>query len=255
MFTIQNAQAVIGDLTYRKINDWDSKSLISCSRENEDAGWRKFSVIDLVKLNIISHLKKFGFTTESIKIIVDKLSSGAKVPAGYKSKETKTTSSQLEIYTLACFRGEKMLLLIEEDTKAFFLTEKEFVVYNFFLDENPSPLLILPFFSFIQETLTRSVNFSININKNSLVKGLLEASLSDREKKILEIVRDKAYQEITITKQNGDEMIIKPKSRRQGDFSDKDIIGIINAKAYQNVTVSTVGGKKIILVNEERIKV
>jgi DNA-binding transcriptional MerR regulator len=84
-FTLQDAQEMIDDLTYRKINDWDDKGLLSCSREDDKAGWRRFSVIDILKLSVITQLRKFGVTTEKIKTITDKLSSNFDVPAGYKS--------------------------------------------------------------------------------------------------------------------------------------------------------------------------
>ena len=50
LFTIQNLQDALPELTYRKINSWDNSDLITYSRDTKDTGWRKFSVIDFLKL-------------------------------------------------------------------------------------------------------------------------------------------------------------------------------------------------------------
>lgn len=77
------------------------------------------------------------------------------------------------------------------------------------------------------------------------IEELFKNQLLEQEKKILEIIRNKDYEEITIIKPTGKEITLKAKIRKRGSFSDKDIIDTINSKDYQNVTVSRVNGKKI----------
>jgi len=253
-FTLQDAQSMVDDLTYRKINDWDSKGLISCSRDNEEAGWRRFSIIDILKLSIISHLRKFGVTTEKIKIILDRLSSGFKVPASSNSdKIVGTTTPLIESNIISCFGYEKVFLLIGENANASFLTEKELSIQNS-LDGAPSSLLVLPFSSYVQNIIM-SLHKHAKTSEDPFIIGMINHWLSDREQKILDVIRDKAYEEITIVKGNGSEMTLRAKSRQRGSFSDKDAISIINNKDYQSVTVAVVGGKKLSITREETIKV
>ena len=53
-------------LSYRQLNDWDSKGALPNSREQE-AGWRKFSVRDLFVLMVCSEVRKrYGMPLEKL---------------------------------------------------------------------------------------------------------------------------------------------------------------------------------------------
>ncbi len=75
--TAQDLREFVDDITYKKINDWDSKGLISGKREKAGSGWRKFSFIDLIKFRIISDLRDIGLDIKSIGLIINKLDSYA----------------------------------------------------------------------------------------------------------------------------------------------------------------------------------
>ncbi|MBA7591478.1 hypothetical protein ES708_33636 [subsurface metagenome] len=112
----------------------------------------------------------------------------------------------------------------------------------------------MPFFFYIQTLSTNLLNINRNYPSDSIYLKFLELSLTDKEKKILEIIRDKKYQEIFI-KKNNDEFKIKAKIKKNGLISDKDIINLINSKEYQNVTVTTEKGQKISIIQEIRQKI
>lgn len=254
IFTIQDTQSIVDDLTYRKINDWDTKDILSCSRDNKETGWRRFSIIDILKLMIISQLRKFGVATENIKIIMDRISSGFKVPAGYKTdKIAGVAMSILEKGFISCVGNERLFLLIDEDARAFFLPEKELGFYTA-SDDIPSSLLTLPFFSYVQKIIM-ALHKNAKTSDNPFIEKLAHEILSERERKILDIIRNKAYEELTIVRGNGSEMTVRAKSRERREFSDKDAIKAINDKDYQNITVAVVGGKKLSITREETLKV
>jgi hypothetical protein len=75
-----------------------------------------------------------------------------------------------------------------------------------------------------------------------------------QEMKMLDIIRNKNFEIITITKKNGEISTVKAKKIYIGIFSDKDVIDAINQRDYQNVSVSVKGGKKINISREETIK-
>jgi DNA-binding transcriptional MerR regulator len=52
--------------SYRLLNYWEKEGLLSCERETEN-GWRKFSLIDLMWLQLSVQLRTLGFPIEGLK--------------------------------------------------------------------------------------------------------------------------------------------------------------------------------------------
>lgn len=253
IFTIGGSKLAVEDLTYRKINDWENKDMISGSRKRKTVGWRRFSVIDVVKLCVISDLRRLGFSIEKIKTIVDKISDiyvDGITPEG----KVRIRFMQLEYSILDCIDGNKVFLLIDEKENVCFLTEEDTAFTCFYIDSDFGPLLILPFFSYVKK-IVRSMKKDIRIRSKSTVRELFKIMLPERERKILEIIRDKKYEQIIVRKPDNEKILIRAKSRRRGKLSDEDIIKIINEKEYQTITVITDKGRKVDLIQEENIKV
>lgn len=70
---IKHLQKLIPDITYRKINDWDENGLILQSRKTKNTGWRFFSILDVVRIKIVSELRRFGLKTNLIKKVLNNL--------------------------------------------------------------------------------------------------------------------------------------------------------------------------------------
>lgn len=261
-FILKKSKLFIESLTYRKINDWEEKGLISGSRDNKEAGWRKFSINDIVKLYVITDLRNLGLGIDKIKNIIEHISK--EVFDAYdirngKGKELIVTTIKkeflkLEYFIFACLRGEKMLLLVDESGKVFFLTEADAIDFHFKFDAASSPLIILPFFSYI-EKLSTVLRKDIKMKPDTTIKELFKYNLTEQEKKILDIIRNKKYEELTIKKSNNEELTIKAKSRKNRILSDEDIISLINEKEYQRIAIVTEKGKRVALIQEESIKV
>lgn len=235
--SLKNAQHFVENLTYRKINDWDSKNLVSGSRNKNSAGWRRFSVVDIITLKIITDLRNFGLNTDNIRAILADINS---YPTSRGAKLIL-----FEYFIFDCLNGNKILLLIDSQNKVSFLSESDAIWAHFSLDSGSAPLIVLPFYSYVD---------SLNTKNSSVLTGEL-FHLTQQEEKILDIIRNGDYDRVTITKPSGEIIKIKATTRRQGNFSDKDVIKAINIKDYQCVTVSRVGGKKVEIKREETIKV
>lgn len=153
LFSLKDCQKCICGLTYRKINDWDRKELITGSRVNNKAGWRKFSLVDIVKLFIISDLRKFGMGIENIKSVIRNVSSAYadSDPQGIK----KTKFLQLEYFIARSLTKNPIVLLIDESQKVSFFLKKDAIKNHFHFDKAFDPVVILPFFLYVQ-------NFQIN---------------------------------------------------------------------------------------------
>src|SRR5208283_4920883 len=111
IFNLKDSKLFVNDITYRKINDWDSKGLISDTRDSEKCGWRKFSIIGIVRLKIISGLRKIGISTEKIAVILDNI----KVHKPYNKEEFKDAFPQLEYFIFDSLNGYKNYLIIDEE--------------------------------------------------------------------------------------------------------------------------------------------
>lgn len=148
-FTLKDCRRCIPELTYRKINDWDKKDLIRGSRTNKKAGWRKFSVIDFVKLLIICDLRRFGMHIENIKSALAKISNAFIEGIPHNLKRSKFL--QLEYYIACSLLKEKILLLIDSKQNIMFFQKNEVIKYHFKFDKAQDPILILPFFLYVQK--------------------------------------------------------------------------------------------------------
>lgn len=130
------------DLTYRQINHWSNKGLVVATRNNVKSGWRKFSLLDVIKLQIISDLRKFGCSLKIIKIILNNLEKHYFAPL--KDKKQSINKS-LEFFLFSSMLGEKNFLMIENDGNISFLNHQEFK-NNLLNDKMPFSYVILPFY-------------------------------------------------------------------------------------------------------------
>lgn len=62
-FTIRDT-----DFTYRIINHWANHGLFEEVRSEENKGWRKFSLVDVTWLKILTELRRFGLSLEKIRV-------------------------------------------------------------------------------------------------------------------------------------------------------------------------------------------
>lgn len=257
----QKILPLIEGITYRQINSWEQEDLISGTRQNDERGWRKFSLIDVIKLQLIADLRNNGVSIKRIKSILDKISNAtftlSITAPPEKIRQEKIKFFLLEYALVRVTNGEKIIALIDDaDEVLLQQVDKALVYYSGIWQAYPLTL-ILPFWRYAKN-LGKLSNKDIPMKEKSSLANLLiklQNTPTTKEQKILDIVKDKAYDEITLKKRNNDEILIRAKRRTSGDFSDKDIVDLINQKNYQSVTVITDKGKRVALIQEESIKV
>ena len=254
-FTIKRAKLFIDNLTYKKINDWDGKKILSGTRDNKEAGWRKFSIIDIVKLLIVSDLRKLGFNINKIIKILKNISQYSLEPLKKKYNlhinHSLFLMDTLEIFFLSCLNGNMDFLIINGEEEIFFFDETDLFQNHFYLDQAFTPIIILPFFDYVKR-IAEKIDIKVKYDKDPKLYELFK--ILPLERKILDIINNKKYESITITKQNGEIKTIKPKEIQRGGFSDKEIIEAINKKKYQKVSTLVKDGKRINVTREETIK-
>lgn len=252
-FTIKQIESLVPNLSYRRINLWTTETRLISDSRTEDTGWRKFSQIDILKLQIITALREdAGIAIENIKTLMDKISSST----FSQSVEPKTVKVlELEYAYLKAKSGNKYSLLIDfrEEPLIVLGTEAKTLADYLAIREGDSPMLILPFYRYV-ERMNKSIPLIENTTMGSVILKRHFAP-SAKEQKLLDIIRKKQYEEISLVRKDGGNFIIRAKSHQRGSFSDKDVLSAINSKDFQSVTVSTVGGKKLTISQEETIKV
>lgn len=254
-FTIKDIQRMIPDLTYKKISDWDNKALISSSRSNEDAGWRRFSITDVLKLQIISELRQFGLGIDAVKKIIDRIEHGVVVPkAADSSKGEKIEFLHLEFFYTLCMIGTKVILVLDNYGNVYFVPEAGFFQCPLWFHHTAPPLIILQFFAYAWTVLSE-LKFKFELNEDTTINFFFNLIPTMRERSLLDLINNKDYRSITITKPDGDKFTIKAKKHERGTFSLEDVAKAITSKDYQKIEVSKVDGKIVTLVREETIKV
>lgn len=249
-FTIKKSKFFINDLTYKKVNDWDSKNVISGERDNKEAGWRRFSFIDITKLLIISDLRKLGFNIEKINKILTNISAYS-LGALKEKKLHKHTFFLLEYFFLDCLNGNKNSIIIEENEEIFYFNEIELLQNHFYLGHASTPVIVLPFFDYVKR-IAETANIKVKYDKDSMVYDLF--NILPKEMKMLDIIRNKNFETIAITKKNGEISKVKAGKIHIGSFSDKDVIDAIRKRDYQKVSVTVKDGNKVNITREETIK-
>ena len=245
-YTIKSIKQINDGITYRKLNSWDSGGLISPFRDTEDTGWRRLSIAELIKLFIIADFKELGFENKEISALIKNLDAFDK----------NFTASPLEIAIDEGFFGQPSLLIIANKAFPIFLRKNENWESLPHLEETYSSISItLPFPKYINKVIELVEIQSLNEN-DPLMPDLEKYHIRAQEQKILELIKNGSFDEISITKADGKkERLIRMTTYKTGSFTEKDLVDIINSKDYLNLQVSRRDGKTISISQHETIKV
>lgn len=246
IFSLKAVQQFVPNLTYRRVNEWESKGLISPHRETEETGWRYYTWVEVIKLDIITDLRELGFEIEQIKKVFDTFE-------GHYFADKKFNA--LEYFIILCVSDEKILLVIDADG-AYFLSEKEVVLSHFSLDKSTSKVIVLPFFSYIEKM--KDPNEKTVYSPHSLASGLFkqqDVAPTEKEEQVLELIKNNDYSKITVKKREGGSYTVSAGSYRNGELTDKDVIEAVHRNDFQTVKIARKNGKIISLECEETIKV
>lgn len=221
-------------ISSRIINHWESEGLISDFRPS-GKGWRKYSLIDRVWLEVIAELRKFGFPLERIRIVKQKLEG---------KSETEDISSMpfLETYfVLAYFFKEPCYLLVFPNGEALLALTSEYE---------------------ISEDIGMIGNH-IRINLNKLLQNLFPGKdlkvktkysfdLSTEEMELMLFVRTGNFDSITVKRKNGKIDFLEGKE--QLDI-DARVSNILKEQDYQSIEIKTVKGKVMCIQRTVKKKV
>jgi len=225
---------------------------MSSSREKLNTGWCKFSIIDCVRIKAIFDLRKMGCSRKRVGSFMEKLNCGNIGLWGSKENRVlRLTRLGVKDFVIACLFGVKIFLVIRENGEAFFLSETG--VRNFYLSSSDkfSPVITLPFFSYVKKT-ANVMRKQMGLEKNSTVEGLFNSMLPYQENRISRWIQSRNYKEISFKKSEfGEEIRIKPSSKKDKKSPIKDILEAIVSGNYYSIVITTRRGQKITIVRKE----
>lgn len=244
LFSLQTIKEFTSDLTYRKINDWDSKGLISAHRDTKNTGWRKFSCEDILVLLIISDLKNFGLSNERIKDFL-------------KIIKIQNPNKDLIHHFELAIRGVRIFYHISpNDNTILFYDRKKtpHELLSIFDTLSSSPAIILPFNKYLNPIFDylKAKNIS---TLNPVINQLMNFIEEERISAIIEFIKKGAFDELTIKKSETNQLIIKSKNYRRGNFDKKEILKIIDDKDFQTIHLSISNGQILTVTQDASVKV
>lgn len=237
-------------LTYRQINNLAAVGVLSAAQEKEGE-WRKFSFVEIVFLEVVYELRRFGFKTEQLaglrkvffKPAERKQLPNSKLPepAGYAFMAIGLTLLEVQIILSVNAEGTVEFFdpvffgLMQGKNKAFVYIDLNQVV-NGVLKKFGSKV------SFDYTTL-----FDLYLQQT---KGLL----SDKELELLHLLRNGDYETVEVVLQDGKVKVIRGTTRKRGEFTPADLVKVLEAKGYQTVTAYMQDGKVATYTVEETKK-
>lgn len=204
------------EFTYRVINHWEKNKLIESNREN-NRGWRRYSVMDLVWLYIIKELRNFGVSHDLIQNVKKSLS---------ENRQPDCEFFQLEYYISLVLVNKPVYLLIFNNGDAHPLTEKEYQ---------------------LNREYSSNMNH-IQLNLNSILQQILpEKDLKPHygedyehtleERKAIQMLRLGNYNEINLTLEEGSANKLEEHTINIKQRNIEDIINHINNKKYKSIDI------------------
>lgn len=235
------------DMTYRQINYLDSSGLLGSGREDNENKWRVFATRDIIYLHIINELKKFGVTIKHLRAVHDFF---------YGSKTKREISNEV---LGACFMGAEMTLIIHSDAKGHVFSPMFLHSYdNLGLLRSDGGMAEIRIR--INDAVNRTAKdrnlpeVKIKDSVGSRITELVTKLPSDVELKILEVIRNKQYEQIKLKKKNGKPSVLYAESSSKSDISEQELLAEISKNNFSDVQIKKRDGRVVHYKQEKTIK-
>lgn len=238
LITLKAIKGIDSSITYRKLNDWDKKKIISSSRKTKN-GWRRFSFIDIVKLKIVADLRKIGIGSERIRKILSNINN-----IGTCRDWGDTRFLIFEFFISSALMGNSIRLFITDHDSVFLYDPEAFPIFIQIFGSDFS-YIALPFSKYVWEIQQPAKH------QEGFYSKLMNSVASEKERQVLEIIRNKDFKEVTIKRKNNDNFHITAKMIENREFSKRDLLEAIEKKDYQAVTITRENGENVAIKREE----
>ncbi len=221
--------------SYRVINSWFEQGIISASQK-EDKGWRVFSLIEYIWLQIVVILRKFGYPLEKIKLMKESIfnSDGGEDYNMflYYLSYPLTRKEVKQVVFMAFLDGSYEIALENEirlsnqalhSISHYISININQILQSFFEKLNLMPVLEsrlelsddeMSLFLELRNKKYESIELKFKDGKIDMISGV---EIIDPNNRISEILKDFDYQDIEIKKQAGNVVLIRRKVKQKLD--------------------------------------
>ena len=223
----------LAGITYRQLNDWESKGLIPDTREGE-AQWRRFTLPQFFGLMVLAELRRrFDVRIEDLRWIGERL----------LREETKL------LYEAAGkISAEGVPLILLTDLKTFFVIDTVTAVADFmasgqFAREPDSAFIMLKLNSLVQKLLAEfGVKMSLEEHGLGFEYRKDNIPQNPEEEKLLKLLRRADFRKLEVDLQKGEIRLITAEQVIPPDLVP-DILGLIKSPGYETLSVVKQDGK------------
>lgn len=236
-------------LTYRQINNLEESGLFSSGRM-EDSQWRKLSFKEIIYMELVNELRRFGFKNNQLTGLRDIFFGGKDMDTDSEEyKDLSLFTSDL-IIGLCFGSGVEVILSMDADGEGGF-----FDINSYFLFQaKEKSQVILNINDFIN-------NILIKIDKKPfLVKyGLKDMPfigkvLSKKEEDLISKIRDGQSKSIRVEMKKGEPNLVYLSSEIQGNFNIEEVEKQIEESNFQDIRIIKRDGKIVNIKKQQVVK-
>jgi hypothetical protein len=234
----------VADISYRQLNDWESKGVIDSQREGKP-GWRRFEPREVFTLMVISELRKqFGVPLESLRWIRSfMLQEGA--------DHFRAAAELIQVL------GVPVLIMTDLKRTLVLDTVLEFIdlmQLNYFGGDEPGGYIFLKVNPLVNRLLA-CTKPPMKLESHGLgYKIRAEGKPKNMEEfKVLQLLRNKTYSKLEVKLEDGS--ILSAAAEQELSNPDPAELKEILAEAkYQTVSVTQMDGKVVRICRKLPIK-
>lgn len=230
-------------MTYRQANSMASDNMLPEDKDRNN-GWRKFSLKELIYIELVLSLKKLGLKHSQLRNVWDSFFNPYK-----NARKEKRLWRELSDDVIALVMGHiDIVLTITESGEVSYIHPAFFtIVYP-----TKEPFVFVSMSDIVNKVATRigKEGFTPKVTLNTV-----EYSLTAKEEKVLTLLRDHNFKTIKLTKKDGEIELIRAEKVNEIDVgSVTAIMEAISKGRYQNISITQRDGKVVNFTQEVTMK-
>jgi len=222
-------------LSYRQINYLDSADILKDNRKS-DKEWRKFNFKEIIFFALTQRLRQYGLNDDYLKKIGD---------CFFK----KTNSQNSDFAVIMAMNGQHIVISQESNGDVYFSDTITDNLYN----SKQSILLRINLNEIINEFFKKTGKRKQYKTYADIMSELAIDGMSEKEREIMELIRNKEYKTITIKKNDKEEFIVKGETAKTAN--EKDLITMLKEKDFADFIVVKRDGNIVNIKVEDNFKI
>lgn len=233
-------------LTYRQINNLEASGLFKSGRA-DDSKWRLLSFKDILYMELVNELRKFGYKNNQLVGLRDIFYG----PIGIDESSYRDWSLfTSDLIIGACFgSGQEIILSIKPDGEGCISN----IINYIFFESGEKSQIILKLNDFVNTILVKigKKPFPIKIGLNNTLLGL---PLTNNEENLINKMRESKAKSITVKMKNGEPDLAHFYFESQGNMNKNDVLKQLDESNFQDIRVVKRDGKIVNIKKEQVIK-